>query len=182
MRLCLLFEWNEINKYEEVWNWISRITSTIISLTRFWNSCWVKWVCCLIVVTTSVLGLDFHWYNRSICGKHSFCWKTIMTDMCCKSWGSSFVSLRFFKNNPHQMAGVTGLKGVTKQDILTRPTWRETTHPGNPDARDILTPKAPNFRALLRSFFFFFFALRHGNAFLRTINVRLLRRKYIFFC
>ena len=54
---------------------------------------------------------------------------------------------------------------TTIRDILTRLTWRETTHPWNSGARDILTPKATDFCALLSFFFFFLFSfLRYAAA------------------
>ena len=61
------------------------------------------------------------------------------------------------------------------RDILTRPTWRKTTHPGNPDARDILTlgtswrsghPDAKSSK-LLRSAFFLFLSLFRATPQLR---------------
>ena len=66
--------------------------------------------------------------------------------------------------------GNFGLGGKkNKWNLLLRSATDLTrdTQPGNPDARDILTPKAPDIRASL----FSFFALRF---FLEAINARLL--------
>ena len=45
----------------------------------------------------------------------------------------------------------------TFRDILTLPTWRETSHLGNPDVWDILTPNSKLSRFALLFLFLFFF-------------------------
>ena len=58
------------------------------------------------------------------------------------------------------------------RDILTRPTWRETTHPGNPDARDILT-LGTSWRQKLQTFALCFFSFS-------SFRFSALRRSYAF--
>ena len=74
--------------------------------------------------------------------------KVLQTVLYQQNYVVEFQSRGFQPRKPPLLGAV--------RNILTRPTSCETTHPKNPDARDILMPKAPNFRALL---FFFLFLL-----------------------
>ena len=76
------------------------------------------------------------------------------------------------------------------RDILTQPTWHETTHPGNSDARDILTREHPEAKRskLSHSAFFFFsryaffskrFTFRYCDvSIIFSINCKLHRNLY----
>ena len=86
-------------------------------------------------------------------------------------WGASCMSVRSI------------CRQIPVRDILTRDnSSRESWRQGHPDAKDILTPKAPNFCTLFFFFLFLLFAFpRYATATLLTINVRLLWRKYNIF-
>ena len=82
--------------------------------------------------------------------------------------------LRFISGKHNQAMGKAGSRHPDATDLKRDNSPRESCRQGHPDARDILTPKASNFHALLFSFFSLFRATPRLRFFCQPINVQLL--------
>ena len=117
-------------------------------------------------MVTSHFQLSMEWskYKYIIFYRNKCCKDSIDTGKFTANHKESNIYIRNLPLNEIPLLSV--------RDILTRPIWRETTHPGNPDARAILT-LGTSWRQKLQTFALCFFsfssfrfsALRHSYAF-----------------